>query len=366
MNDSSLRVVSGGPSRLPPGQSLTRKFPVVGERSPGPEALDRARWRLTLDGLVENPIDLSLPEVEDLLVEERTVDLHCVTGWTRLDSRLGGCPLARLLERARPRPEARFVRFEAYSPRAHDSSLPLELAAVDSWLVSRIDGEPLTVEHGGPLRVVTPSRYFYKSVKWLRRIELLAEDRLGFWEVDSAYHNVGDPWPGDQRFTTGSIDPEELARLRAGRELGPFRASKRVILGADLRDWAPVDRNLAGLRLKGCDLRGAHLTACDLRGANLSLSDLRGAELAGARFEAADLEGVDFTGADLTGADFSGCALSATRFGDPATQAGARVERLRLDGATGLLESQERYLALHGVVLPNAPGDAPIPAPQLR
>lgn len=339
--------------RLPPGQALTRKFPVVGERAPSPAALDRERWRLVVDGEVAAPFELAWADWLALPRAERVVDIHCVTGWTRLDTRLAGVPLALLLERARPRAAARFVRFEAYSERAHDTSLPLALARADVWLVDAIDGRPLELEHGGPLRAVAPSRYFYKSLKWLRRIELLAEDRLGFWERDSAYHNAGDPWPGDQRFTTGSVDPEELARFRSAESYAPWRLPRRVLLGVDLAGWRPAGRDLSGLRLKACDLSGADLTGCDLSGANLSLSNLRGAQLSGVSLAGADVEGADFSGADLTGADLSGAALSATRFFTEladGTRLEARVAGLRLHGASGLLEAQEAFLAGNGAL----------------
>jgi DMSO/TMAO reductase YedYZ molybdopterin-dependent catalytic subunit len=108
------------------------------------------------------------------------VDLHCVTGWSRLDVAIRGVPLADLLAVAAPKPAARFVRFASASERHHDTSLPLALAARDVWLVDEIDGAPLPLEHGFPLRTICPARYFYKSLKWLRAIELLAEDRLGY------------------------------------------------------------------------------------------------------------------------------------------------------------------------------------------
>lgn len=336
---------------LPPGQSLTRKFPVVGERQPSPEALDLARWRLTIDGLVGHPLALDWGQFLALPHTEREVDIHCVTGWSRLGTRLAGVPFDMLCALVVPLPAARFVRFEAYSTRAHDTSLPLDLARRDTWLVDAVDGRPLEVEHGFPLRTVTPSRYFYKSLKWIRRIELLADDRLGYWERDSAYHNVGDPWPGDQRFTTGSLDPDELARLRRGEQLAPWRLPRKVVLAADLRDWRPADRDLSRLQLKSCDLRGAQLAGCSLRDANLSLSDLRGADLSGADLSGADLEGVNFSGSDLSGASLAGCALSATRFyeGEGADRLAATVVGLRLEGARGLLEDQERFLRDRGL-----------------
>lgn len=341
-------------SRLPPGQSLTRKFPVVGERQPAAGATDLSTWRLEVTGLVARRIELTWSDYLALPLAERTVDLHCVTGWSRLDTRLSGVPLAELLGRALPRAAARFVRFEADSNRHHDTSLPLDLATADTWLVHAIDGEPLATEHGGPLRTVTPSRYFYKSLKWVRRIELLAEDQLGYWERESAYHNVGDPWPGNQRFSTGSIDPSELDRLRAGQDLASWRSPRKVVLAADLRGWSPVDRDLRKVQLKNCDLRDARLDGVDLRGANLSLSDLRRARLREADLRGADLEGADLSGADLRGADLSATALSATRFvgeneaGEPLV---AEVDDLRIASASGLLENQEQFLRSRGVSL---------------
>ncbi len=341
---------------LPPGQSLTRKFPVVGEQQPTADALDLERWQLSIAGLVERPLELSwraYSALADRSGAEREVDLHCVTGWSRLATRLGGLPLAALLERVVPLPAAQFVRFEAYSSRAHDTSLPLELARRDTWLVHSVDGLPLAIEHGFPLRTVTPSRYFYKSLKWLRRIELLADDRLGFWERDSAYHNVGDPWPGDQRFTSGSIDPEELARLRTGKNLAPWRLPRKVVRSADLAGWHPADRDLSRLQLKNCDLRRARLADCLLRDANLSLSDLRGADLARADLSGADLEGANLAGADLSGANLSRCALSATRFfeGESPHRLEAKVDGLSIDGGQGLLENQEQFLRARGLIL---------------
>ena len=334
--------------RLPPGQSRTTKFPVVGETRPSPAALDFRHWRLVASGLVGRPLELDLASFAALPHRERVADLHCVTGWSRFGTRLGGLPLAELLERCDVLPGARFVRFEAYSDRCHDTSLDLATALADTWLVDRVDGRPLDVEHGYPLRTVTPGRYFYKSLKWLHRIELLEQDRAGYWERESAYHPIGDPWPGDQRFVTGSVDPAELARFRAAENFAVWRLPRKVMLGVDLAGWRPIGRNLSGLQMKSCDLRGADLAGCDLRAANLSLSDLRGARLAGALLVDADVEGANFAGADLTGADLSGTALSATRFFEPGGL-GARVEGLRLAGSRGLLEDQESWLAERGV-----------------
>ncbi len=332
---------------LPPGQTVTQKFPLVGEQAPSQEALDLARWELVVEGLVERPLRLSYAEVLALPQDEIVADIHCVTSWSHFDMRLGGTRLAVLLERTRPKPEAAFIRFEAYSVRRHDTSLPLELALADTWLIHSRNGEPLSTEHGYPLRTVTPSRYFYKSLKWVHRIELLAKDRLGYWERESSYHNEADPWPGDQRFVSGSLPPERLAALREAESFVPYRGPKKVILSADLRDWRPRTRDLGDLHLKNCDLRGAHLDGANLERANLSLSDLRGASLTGANLRGADLEGANLAGANLTGADLRETALSATKFfetGADGARSGARVEGMRWDGAREILEAQDAYL----------------------
>lgn len=242
-----------------------------------------------------------------------------------------------------PAPGARFISFQAFSDRSHHTSLPADYALDHCWVAHEFEGEPLSPEHGGPVRVVTPGKYFYKSVKWLKSIELLAEDRLGWWEVNSSYHNNADPFAGDQRFTTGSLRPEQLERFKAAANLDKYRG--RVMIGLDLRDWSPTGKDLRRLYLKNCDMRQVALPGADMRGCNLSLSDLSGANLAGVNLSGSDLEGADFSNADLTGADLSGTALSATRF-DGASVAGAGF-----DGGWGLIEDQARYLQSRGVTL---------------
>lgn len=334
---------------LPPGQVETRKFPLVGEKSPPAEALDLDAWRLVVEGRVRRPLELSLEEVRAMPQAERHVDIHCVTGWSQFGMSFEGFPLTRLLERVEPLGDARFVRFEAYSARRHDTSLPLALALEDTWLVHSVDGEPLTPEHGYPLRTLTPSRYFFKSLKWLHRIELMSEDRLGYWERSSSYHNIADPWAGDQRFTTGSLEPKKLERFRSARSYDRWRGERKVMIGLDLRDWDPLDRDLRQLHLKSCDLSGARLAGVDLRGANLSLCKVRDADLRGANLLGADVEGADFVGADLRGVDLRDSYLSATRFVEATegVEKSARVEGLRWDGAHGVIEDQEVFLRSH-------------------
>ncbi len=331
---------------LPPGQIATRKFPVVGEGEKAARLPALDDWRLVLNGLVSRRAELTLPDVLALARQELAADIHCVTGWSRLGMSFTGIPLAGLLGALgiEPLPEARFVLFTAYSERDHDTSLPLGLALEDTWLVHAADGRPLTLEHGYPLRTVTPSRYFYKSLKWVRRIELLAEDRLGYWERESAYHNNADPWPGDQRYTTGSQDRKTIEGFLAASSYVPYRGPKKLFLSVDLRSWAPATRDLGNLHLKDCDLRGVRLDGADLRGANLTRSNFEGASLAGADLREADLEGASFLDADLTGADLRGAFLSAARFCEAGAPGGSRIDALRWEGATGLLEDQENYL----------------------
>lgn len=320
---------------LPPGQIETRRFPVVGERSPSP---DIEEWKLAIGGLVANPRSVSLAEYIALDHREITFDIHCVTSWTRFDGTFSGVPLADLVD---PMPDARFVSFGAFSSRDHHTSLSVDYALTHSWVVHKFAGEPLEPAHGGPVRVVTPGKYFYKSIKWLKSVEFLAADRLGWWETNSSYHNNADPFVGDERFTTGSLRPNQLENLKSAENLDKYRG--RVMIGLDLRDWSPATRDLRRLYLKNCDLDQIELPGADMRGCNLSLSKLTGADLSGANLSGSDLEGADFSAADLRWADLSETALSAARF-DRALVTGARFE-----DAWGLLEDQVSYLESQGV-----------------
>jgi hypothetical protein len=313
---------------------------MVGERAPSAEFTEPASWRLELAGLIRNPITLDLVTFLSRADQQLTFDIHCVTSWTRFGSTWTGLPLSVLLDEAEPMAGAAFVSFEAYSDRGHHTSLPLDVAREDSWLVHSFEGEPVEIGHGGPVRVVTPSRYFYKSLKWVRRIVVLAEDRLGWWEEGSYYHNNADPWAGDERFTSGSIRPEQLERFIGASRYDKYRA--RVMMGLDLRRWVPANLDLRRMYLKNCDLRGLSLAGADLRESNLSLSDLRGADLHGADLSGSDLEGVNFSGADLTDADLTDTALSATRFVDDT--GGAILAGANFDGSYGLVEEQEEFV----------------------
>lgn len=336
---------------LPPGQALTDKFPVVGELAPAP-GLSRETCRIEIVGAVARPLSLSFAELLARPQQTRVADIHCVTGWSRPRLSMRGLPLAVLLDEAGVLPAASHVRFIAHSTRAHDTSLPLALAREDTWLVHEMDGQALSAEHGGPLRTVTPSRYFYKSLKWLARIELLGADQPGYWERESAYHNEADPLR-EQRFDEARVaTPDVVAAFRDAEDYSDWREG-RVLLKARLGGWTPRSRDLSGLQLKYCSLRNAQLAGASLRGANLSLSNLEGAALRGCDFTGADLEGASFAGADLQDAVMTETVLSATKFfRDFANgkRLAANVRGLRVDGARGLLESQADFLRANGAI----------------
>jgi DMSO/TMAO reductase YedYZ molybdopterin-dependent catalytic subunit len=296
------------PITLPPGQQLAAadKWPVVGERAP---AASDAPWMVEVTGLVEGPVRFSLAELAEVPQVERAIDIHCVTRWSKRDARFGGVPLAALLDRARPLPIARYVSFVARSARMHSTSLPLADALRSETLVAlSYEGQPLPTEHGGPVRTVVPGRYFYKSLKWLTRIELLDQDRLGYWEAEAGYHNSADPWL-EQRFLAPSLSKREAAMLLATRD---FR-------GRDLRGIDAAGHHLVGLQARDALLRNADFRRADLRGAcfdrsNLANARFGGADLRGATFLSSDMEGADFTGADLRGTNFTGAVMTAVTF----------------------------------------------------
>ena len=183
------------PSRLPPGQYLTDKWPVLHAGSV--PKTDLAAWDFQVFGEVERPLTLSWDELRELPSTEITVDVHCVTRWSRFDARFGGVHWRELAKLVRPKPDARFV--VAHAEQGFTSNVPLSyLEDDDAVLALEADGAPLTAEHGWPLRLVIPSRYFWKSAKWLRGLELLACDQPGFWER-YGYHNDADYWQ-EQRY----------------------------------------------------------------------------------------------------------------------------------------------------------------------
>ncbi len=191
MSDSSP-----DPRRVPPGQHLAKeKFPVL-DLGVRPE-IPPGDWRLEISGLVRHPQAwdrddfLALPRVETVS------DFHCVTTWTVLDAGWDGVPFSALLERVAPLPEARFAFFTSYD--GYTTNVPLAaLEAENVLLADTLNGRPLPVKHGGPVRVVIPQLYAWKSAKFIKTIEFLAEDRPGYWEK-RGYSDSADPWK-EERF----------------------------------------------------------------------------------------------------------------------------------------------------------------------
>jgi len=191
--------------RLPPGQIETRKWPVL-HSGPVPN-VDLAAWRFRIWGEVERPVTLDWDALERLPRREVVCDIHCVTRWSRFGNRFTGVPVAELLGRAGPSREATHVLVHALPD--YTTNLPLEdLDRAANLLATHHDGEPLPPEHGGPLRLVVPHLYFWKSAKWVTGFELMAGDTPGFWE-QNGYHRRGDPWR-EERF--GRPDPLPMRR----------------------------------------------------------------------------------------------------------------------------------------------------------
>jgi len=184
-------VVHRSPAdRTPPGQILTEKWPVLHYASVPPVKL--AQWRFRMSGLVEQPLDLGWQEFRALPAVSLTSDFHCVTTWSRLDNTWEGVRFQSLLERTPPRPAARHVMVRALDGYATNVPL-LTLLEDDVLLAWSWNGKPLEAEHGGPLRLVVPRLYGWKSAKWVCSVELMEHDRRGFWE-ERGYHNRADPW----------------------------------------------------------------------------------------------------------------------------------------------------------------------------
>jgi len=186
------RVVAD-PHRLPPGQVLTEKWPVLHYGSVPRYPDDLRDWRLRVTGAVDSPLTLTYEELKALPGGvDVHCDIHCVTTWSRLDNTFTGVRLRDVLDRAGVRPSARFVVFRCAA--GFTTSIPMEVAREDdSAVVWAHDGAPLAPEHGWPLRALVPRKYFWKSAKWLEAIEASDRDQLGFWERNG-YNNSADPW----------------------------------------------------------------------------------------------------------------------------------------------------------------------------
>lgn len=183
--------------RLPPGQVATLKWPVLHYGSV--PRFDPTRWEFRISGLVEKPVRLGWEEFLALPRIEVTSDFHCVTHWSRFDNRWEGIPFRAVLRLVQPKPEAGHVLVHA--EEGYTTNVPLADLDRDNVLFAlHHDGQPLPAEHGGPLRLVVPHLYAWKSAKWVRGLEFIDRDRPGFWE-QNGYHAHGDPWR-EQRYDT--------------------------------------------------------------------------------------------------------------------------------------------------------------------
>jgi DMSO/TMAO reductase YedYZ molybdopterin-dependent catalytic subunit len=182
--------------RLPPGQSATLKWPVL--HFAGIPSFDPATWQFRTWGLVEAPLTLSWPEFNALPRTQVNADFHCVTRWSRFDNRWEGVPFRAIADQTRPKPEARYVLI--HSADGYTTNVPLkDLLSEDVLLAFAHDGALLAAEHGGPLRLVVPKLYGWKSAKWVVGLEFTAVERPGYWE-QNGYHLHGDPFR-EQRYS---------------------------------------------------------------------------------------------------------------------------------------------------------------------
>jgi DMSO/TMAO reductase YedYZ molybdopterin-dependent catalytic subunit len=177
-------------ARIPPGQHEVKDFPVL-SAGPTPRIRD-SDWRFSIEGYVRTPVSWTWSEFLALPSQEFVVDIHCVTKWSKLDTRWVGVSVDTLLEHVELDPRARFVT--AYSYGDYTTNMPLEdILNGRAFVGYRYGGAPLTPEHGGPARLVVPALYLWKSAKWVRGLKLMEKDRAGFWE-SAGYHNHGDPF----------------------------------------------------------------------------------------------------------------------------------------------------------------------------
>ena len=294
--------------KLPPHQALVAegKWPIIGEAAPRES---EEPWTLTLSGLVAQEKIWSLEELRRRPQIERVVDIHCVTRWSKLGARFSGLSLRSLLSDCDLHSSAAFLSFRARSEAGHHSSLKLsDIEGLDPMLALSYEGRALEKGHGGPLRLVVEGRYFYKSVKWVEAIEVLAEDRLGTWEGGSGYHNLGDPWL-EQRYMVSGLTRDEM---QTALKTGDLSGREILSLFADNFEFEQL--NAKESLLRNASFRGARLYGARFQGCNLCNSHFQKAQLRGASFVDADLEGANFEGADIRGVDFRGARLFGASF----------------------------------------------------
>jgi len=187
------RPATPSADRLPPGQHEVKNWPVL-DLGAQPD-IPLHKWSLTIDGLIEQPTILMWQDFLALPQVERVSDFHCVTTWSRFGNRWKGVEFKAICDLVKPKPEAKFVFFTAYE--GYTTNLPLEIALDDLLLVHEWESKPLPREHGGPVRGVVSKVYAWKGAKWIKQIEFLEKDKLGFWEV-RGYSNTADPWTNDR------------------------------------------------------------------------------------------------------------------------------------------------------------------------
>lgn len=182
--------------RIPPGQYLTEKFPVLHYGST--PRTDLATWDFKVFGLVDSPFTITWDRFTELPRKQVLTDIHCVTRWSKLDTVWEGVAIQTILEMAGVRPEATHV--VAHCEQGYTTNMPLSVLDDDDVLLADMfDGKPLELDHGWPLRLLVPKKYFWKSAKWIRGLEFLDHDQLGFWER-YGYNNSADPWK-EERFS---------------------------------------------------------------------------------------------------------------------------------------------------------------------
>jgi len=209
MSDSDRELAS----RLPPGQQLTKKWPVL-TYGQTPH-IDLQRWTFRCFGAVEQEVAWAWAEFVQLPRVEIVSDIHCVTHWTMLDARWEGVAIREILQRVRVRPEAKAVMVHADPDYTTNIALE-DLMADDVLLALKHNGQDLTADHGGPCRLVVPRLYFWKSAKWVRAFEFLEANPPGFWE-ENGYHMRGDPWL-EERFTGQETRAMQQMRAEAARK----------------------------------------------------------------------------------------------------------------------------------------------------
>lgn len=184
--------------QLPPGQYTVNNWPVLSAGRSNKTSLEE--WTLTIDGLVENPVVLTYQQLLELEPTNQKSDFHCVTTWSLLDTDWKGVSWSKLAELVKPKPEAKYVLQHSNDTSNYITGTEYSELLKDKVLVAyEHNGEKIPTEHGGPIRLILPQLYAYKSAKWLTRLEFLPEKELGYWEV-RGYSELANPWK-EQRYT---------------------------------------------------------------------------------------------------------------------------------------------------------------------